>query len=245
MVSYYKLRTDQQINYSVTTTGSGTNNYSITIPKGNYSKRELQNYFRRELLQGRLQFYTNAANQTVFYVIPAAGDGTITDFTISAMPEDLRNALGFRTQTGMLFGEKDQTISKNNGVPVTGATITSAEHINLALPNTLHICSPRLHAIMRSRSVDMSTEGTQSAFIATIPVYVNSGQYVHWNNTNAEFYDAYGTGELLFDDIAFCYSDGSKVEFNGAPWVIEIGYMMDDAGPQARDLITGPSVETT
>lgn len=245
MVSYYKLRTDQQINYSVTTTVSGTNHYSITIPKGNYSKRELQTYFKRELHQGRLQFYTNAANQTVFYVIPATGDGTITALVISALPDDIKNALGFRTQALPLVGALSQTISKTNGSAVTGSTITSVEHINLSLPNTIHICSPRLHAIMRSRSVDMSTDGTQNAFIATIPVYVNSGQFVHWNNSNAEFYDAYGTGELLFDDVAFCYSDGSKVDFNGAPWMIEVGYMMDDAGPQARDLTSSASVETT
>ena len=90
---------------------------------------------------------------------------------------------------------------------------------------------------MRSRSVDMGTEGTQNAFIATIPINVNSGQYVHWVN-NGEWYDCYGSGDLIFDELVFCYSDGKPIDFNGTPWSIEVGFQSDDAGPGAHDMQT-------
>lgn len=239
MVSFYKLKTDQVLTYVLVNTAKGTQNLSITIPKGNYSKRELQTQFKRELHLGRIQMKTNAANQTVLYVIPETGDDQFTSFVVTFTAcQDLKEALGFRTDADIFAGSVSQTISKSNGVATTGATATSSEHINLALPNSIHVCSPRLHNLMRSQSIDMSTDQEQNQFIATIPIYVNSGQFVSWQNPNNDFYDCYGSGDFGFDDIGFCYSDGSIVDFNGGPWTIEIGYMTDDAGSMAGDLIT-------
>lgn len=239
MVSFYKLQTDQTLQYTLINTAQGTQNLSIVIPKGNYSLRELQQYFKRELYQGRIQLVTNNANQSVLYVLPEPGADQFTTFTVNfTLCQNLKDALGYRSDSDIFVGSVSQTISKSNGVSTTGATATSSGHINLALPNAIHICSPRIHALIRSRSIDMSTDQMQNQFIATVPIYVNSGQFVSWQNTNGEFYDCYGSGDFLYDDIGFCYSDGSVIDFNGSPWMIEIGYLMDDAGQQAADITT-------
>lgn len=239
LVSFYKLRTDQVLSYTTNDPSNGVQNRSITIPAGNYSKRELQSYFQRELLVGRLQFYTDNGNRTVFYILPESGGPQFTSFLINfTNAQDLKNALGYRPDPDIFVGQVSQEIFKSNGVATTGAKAVSTNHINLALPNAIHICSPNIHSLMRSRSLDMSTDQEQAQFIATVPITVNSGQYVYWQNANGEFYDCYGSGDFLFDNIGFCYNDGTAVDFKGAPWSIEVGYLIDDAGQLAGDITT-------
>lgn len=245
-VSFYKLRTDQILGYTIINTAQGQQDLSITIPKGNYSLRELQAYMKRELHRGRIQLAVNQANQSILYVRPEFSivndveveEDQFTSFIVNfTQCQDLKDALGFRTHPDVFVGGVSQIIERDNGTGTVGCTAVSTGHINLALPNAIHLCAPNIHNLMRSRSVDMSTDQLDSsAFIVSIPIRVNSGQFVSWQNTNGEFYDCYGTGDFLHGQLAFCYSNGEKVDFNGMPWSVELGYLNDDQGPQARDI---------
>lgn len=235
LVSFYKFKTDQVIDYTQSGPGEGElTSRSITIRKGSYSKTELIAYFQREDTD-HLQMAVSPYNGTVALYIPGTYTGLLVNFTNA---QDFKNACGF---DGADIRGSDASVDSNDPLFMNGSVIDlkvsvrGTKYINLALPNTIHFCSPAIHQLLRSRSVDVSLSQAQNSAIASIPINVNSGQYVMWQNPNPDFYDCYGSGSFLFSELSFRYTDGTLIDFNGTPWSCEFGLQCDDVGSQGFD----------
>jgi hypothetical protein len=231
-VSFYKIRTDETLVY----TPSGGSPISIPIYAGNYSFPEMRAYFARKSEKGFLQLYNTPGEQSLLTLLTENSQPMDFSVDFSDAP-DLKAALGYANQADTLSSNGFRWIVREAaGVAVTAGAIRSTNNYNFAAPNEIFVSAPSAKSLMRSRTIDLGTTVYHPNAMVAVPIDVCTGQFVHWINTIPDWFECYGSGEYMIDEIGLTMLDGSFLDFKGLPWSMELGLMTDDEGSQSKDI---------
>ena len=216
-ISFLLFEDDQILTYQP----EGGDAIQFTIPYGNYSFRELVNWFHRE--SGfAIQLAKNAAGQAVFHLRTVSG---ATRFLLSfAQATALQTALGYEQTTYDYSDCALYTISRTSGISIDGYSITGEKLINLSLPPFLYLQATNSTTAMTGDGVETGKTPINN-ILCTIPLFNNSGAIVNWTNPSQDFLDCATNRDYVFDTFTFLNPSGSVVSFN-APFDIELGCKM-------------------
>jgi hypothetical protein len=177
----------------------GTNNYTYTMPVGNYSVSN----FSDTLTSGL---------DTQF-----AANGIAAGFSATFSQMSYEYTLMHKTQQFQLFYQ-GSTLAPVIGLTadsVLGTTFTMQEVINLSGPNYLLIWSKTLAKPKRIRPY---LNGTQANILYKCPVNVNPGDIIIEKNLYPNMLE-YGTPQRLVTiDLSLTDPQGNPVNLNGQQW---------------------------
>ena len=218
-LSFLLFSADQTVSYTVTGQGSS----SITVPAGNYAFSELQAWFAQEATYLTLQIKKTAANFCMMYVLASSGTPSFTlNFTSAPL---LKQALGFSAFTNGTTVSTVQQVSRMLGTSVSGCGVVGTSTIVLSLPPFVYL-QVNTFASQRKLVTGMET-GTGSSslsnIVAAIPCDGNTGDVLTYEPTNQQFFDTHGSLDYLWETFSLLNPDGSAINFQGAPWDVEIG----------------------
>ena len=193
-------------------------------------------YFARKSEKGFLQLYNTPGEQSLLTLL--TDNSQPMDFSVNfSNAPDLKAALGYANQSNTLSSNGFRWIVRETaGVAVTAGAIRSTNNYNFAAPNEIFVSAPSAKLLVRSRSIDLGTTVYHPNAMVAVPIDVCTGQFVHWINTIPDWFECYGSGEYMIDEIGLTMRDGTFLDFKGLPWSMELGLMTDDEGSQSKDI---------
>lgn len=237
--TYYVVNQSNNAFYYQETQADGTvDNFQIALNPGHYNAEELAAH-----LQERLRAYTLHPGLLVTYD-PSLNKLVIRNPTVGSnfamifrdhpidpsytFQHHLAPYLGFNTGTNASSdaGAEGSRLIAPNALLITG-------------PNYLYITTSFAGRLSNSIRVNSSIRNERPIF-AKIPVTVNPGGIILFNDTSPTFYFDMALDQISHIELSLIFGDsGAEVDLNGAPWSVVFEFLTQRDTAVPRQALNG------